>query len=139
MAWYDELGFGIPELDTADRQLCAMAYELCRAISSGRDMEDIHQLMEELRLEAIRHFEYEEHVLLQRAYPRPAGHAALHRQIRMELEHASEELRDVKAHVMWVEYGHLITQLIVEHVRQETINYRRFMHSTPPSDTQGAQ
>jgi len=139
LTWGEGLGFGIPELDAADRRLGTMAQELNDAIDSGRDTEAIQHLMDRLLLEAIGHFEYEERVLTERAYPLPKGHAALHLQMRAELEHAMDVFHDMKAHATWAAYGHLVTQLIVEHFRQETISYRKFLHSTPAPGAQGTQ
>lgn len=126
-AWSDDTGIGIPELDAADRRINALVHELNRAIAEGRDAEEIQRLMNQLLLEALSHFEHEERVLSERAYPLRMGHAALHRQMRAELEHATGVLRDAGARAMWAEYGLLVAQLLVEHMRQETMKYRNFL------------
>lgn len=136
-AWSDGTGCGIPELDAADRRLNALVHELNQAIADGRDGEEIQRPMNQLLLEAVSHFEHEERVLSECAYPCQKGHAALHRQMSAELEHAMEVLRDVEARAMWAEYGLLVAQLFVEHMRQEAMKYRNFLRPGSLSDSQG--
>lgn len=137
LAWSDGMGFGIPELDAAERRLNALVHELNQAIADGRDGEEIQRLMNQLLFEAVSHFEHEERVLSECAYPLQKGHAALHLQMRAELEHVIEVLRDVEAHAMWAECGLLVAQLFVEHMRQESMKYRNFRRSSSRSDSQG--
>jgi hemerythrin-like metal-binding protein len=136
-AWSDGMGFGIPELDADDRRLNALVHQLNQAIGDGRDGEAIQRLMHQLLLEAVSHFEHEERVLSECDYPLQKGHAGLHVQMRAELEHAMEILRDVEARATWAECGLLVAQLFVEHMRQESMKYRNFLHSSSRSDSQG--
>jgi len=137
LAWSDEMGCGVPELDAADRRLNALVHELNQAIADGRAEDEIQRLMNQLLLDAVSHFEHEERVFSETDYPLLKGHAALHLQMRAELEHAMEVLRDVEAHAMWAEYGLLVAQLFVEHMRQETMKYRNFLRSRSVSDSPG--
>ncbi|MCJ7839045.1 MAG: hypothetical protein MUP61_07545 [Burkholderiales bacterium] len=120
-------GFGITEIDVADRHLIALAHELNHAIAVGRDTEDIQRLANRLLLEAISHFEHEERVLWECGYPLIKGHAALHSQMLAELEHAREALCSMERHAAWTEYGLLIKQLVTDHFRQEAMKYRDFL------------
>jgi len=122
---------GVPELDAADQRMSLLLHDLNQAIAA--DSEGAERLMQELLLDALSHFEEEERVLSDRAYPLSKGHAALHAQIRAELEHAAEELRQIKIPAMRAEYGLLVTQLLVEHMRQETLKYRHFLGSASAS------
>jgi len=131
------MGLGIPELDAADRRLNALVHELNQAIADGRDGEEIQRLMHQLLLEALSHFENEERVLSECAYPLQKGHAALHVQMRAELEHAMAIFRDVEGRATWAECGFLVAQLFVEHMRQESTRYRNFLRSSSNSDSQG--
>jgi len=133
----DGTGFGIPELDAADQGLIALAQVLNQAIADGRDAGEIRRLMNQLVLDAVSHFDLEERVLSERAYPTAKGHAALHLQIKAELDHVMEKLADVEAHPVWAEYGLLVTQLVVDHFQQETAKYRDFLGSGSPFDSQG--
>jgi hemerythrin len=137
LAWSDGMGCGIPELDASDRRLNALVHELNQAIADGRDGDEIQRLMNQLLVDAVSHFEHEERVLSETDYPLLKGHAALHLQMRAELEHAMEKLRDVEARVMWAEYGLLVAQLFVEHMRQETMKYRNFLRSRSVSGPPG--
>lgn len=130
-------GFGIPELDTADQRLMALAQGLNQAIADGCDGGEIQQLMHQLVLEAVSHFEFEERILLDCAYPVAKGHAALHLQIKAELLHAMEQLADVEARSTWTDYGLLVMQLVFEHLHQETAKFREFLRSTSQSDSRG--
>jgi len=134
--WRDGMGLGVPELDAADRRLNALVHLLNQAIADGRDGEEIQRLMHRLLLEAFSHFENEERVLSECAYPLQKGHAALHVQMRAELEHAMAVFRDVDARATWVECGLLVAQLFVEHMRQESMRYRNFLRSGSNSDSQ---
>jgi hemerythrin-like metal-binding protein len=131
----DAMGFGIPELDAADRKLSALVHELNQAIADGRDGVEIQRVMNLILLDAVCHFEHEERVLSECDYPLLKGHALLHLQMRAELEHAMDKFRDVEARAMWPEYGLLVAQIFVEHMRQEAIKYRKFLRSRSPSDS----
>lgn len=137
LAWSEEMGFGIPELDAADQRLIALTQTLNQAIAGDRDGEEVRRMLDQLLLEAVSHFAHEERVLSEIGYPLPKGHAALHRQMLAELEHAMEALRLVQTREAWTEYGLLVTQLVVEHFRLETIQYRRFLRSNSLSDPTG--
>ena len=93
--------------------------------------------MYQLQREAFGHFENEERVLSECAYPLQKGHGALHVEMRAELEHAMAIFRDVEARATWAECGLLVTQLFVEHTRQESMKYRNFLGSGFRSDSQG--
>lgn len=123
------MGFGIPELDASELRLNALTHELNQAIAGDADGNAIQRVMNQILLEAGSHFELEERVLSESAYPSPKGHAALHLQIRAELEHAMEKFRDAQARALWTEYGLLVAQLFVEHMRQEAIKYQAFARS----------
>lgn len=124
----DETGFGIQELDAADRRLIELAQGLNQAIAAGCGREELLRLMSRLVLDAIDHFEMEERILSERAYPTVKGHAALHLQMKAEFEHALEAMSDARVHAMWAEYGILVKQLVVDHFQQETMKYRAFLH-----------
>jgi hemerythrin-like metal-binding protein len=133
----DGTGTGIPELDAEERRLSGLVHELNRAIADGRGADEIRQLMNRVLLDAVSHFEHEEQVFATCAYPLPKGHAALHRQMTAELEHAMEVLRDVETRATWAEYGLLVAQLFDEHMRQETTKYRNFVCHDSGPDWQG--
>jgi hemerythrin-like metal-binding protein len=132
------IGFGIPELDASELRLSALALELNQSIAEDADADAIQRVMNQILLEALSHFELEERVLSESAYPLPKGHAALHLQMRSELEHAMEKFRDVQARALWAEYGLLVAQLFVEHMRQEAIKYQAFARSGTLSNPQGS-
>jgi hemerythrin-like metal-binding protein len=113
----DRTGIGLPELDAEDRRINALVHELNRAIADGRDGEEVERVMTQLLLDAFSHFEHEERVLSERAYPLLKGHAALHRQMRAELEHTMEVFRDAGARATWAACGLLVAQLFVEYMR----------------------
>ncbi len=135
--WSEATGFGIPELDAADRRLVRLAQALNQAIADRRDGAEVRRLMNLLLLDALSHFELEERILSERAYPAAKGHAALHLQMKAELEHAMQALADAGAHAMWAEYGLLVTQLVVDHFRQETMKYREFQRTGSRFDAPG--
>lgn len=131
-----EPGFGIPELDAADQRLIAVAQTVNQAIADGGEARETQRLMNQLMLEAFVHFETEERILMNCAYPEARGHAALHQQMKAELLHAMEQLADVAARASWAEYGLLVTQLVINHFHQETAKFREFLRSGSTSDSQ---
>ena len=134
--WSEGMGFGIADLDAAERRLATLVQELNQAIADGRDREEMQRLTNQLLLDALSHFEYEERVFSECAYPLPKGHAALHVQMRAELEHALARVCDAESQAMRAEYGLLVKQLFVEHMRQEVRKYRASLRPGPISDTQ---
>ena len=134
--WSEGLGLGIPELDADDRRLIALVRELNEVIDSGRDATGMRRLMQRVLDAAIDHFEREERVLLQTSYPLRRGHAALHRQMKSELEYAMEQFERDEMRSAWPAFGLLVEQLFFEHLRQETASYRKYVRlglAHPPS------
>ena len=62
--------------------------------------------------DARTHFSLEEQLLLQLAYPRAAGHAAVHSQITWEMEYAIKAVRRGSSSQIWGEYGLLVESFI---------------------------
>jgi hemerythrin len=130
------MSLGNLELDAEERRLVALVHELNQAIADGRSGEETQRMMNRLLRDALSHFEHEERVLSKSAYPCPKGHAGLHLQIRVELEHAMEALRHAETQATRVEYGLLVQQLFVEHMRQETMKFANIRLSGSGSDSQ---
>lgn len=127
-------GSGSPEVDDQDQALGALANELNRAIACGNEAE-IQRLMNQLLADARMHFAHEERMLCDAAYPRLKGHAALHIQMRAEMEHAMEQFGHTRLRALWNEYGLLLEQLVTEHATQERVAFRDFLQSKSISDS----
>jgi len=124
-----DTGFGIPELDVADRDMVAQAHVLNQAIAERADAIEIQRRVNRFVREARSHFKHEEQVLWECGYPLVKGHAALHVQMLAELEHAREALCAIERRAAWTEYGLLIKQLVTDHFREEALKYREFLRS----------
>ncbi|MBE0627087.1 MAG: hemerythrin domain-containing protein [Burkholderiales bacterium] len=131
-------GFGIPELDLADRDMVAQAHVLNQVIAEGGDAAEIQRQANRFLREAVNHFKHEEQVLWECGYPLLKGHAALHAQMLAELEHAREALCSAERRAAWTEYGLLIKQLVSDHFRQEAMKYRDFLGSGRRPGSPGA-
>jgi hemerythrin len=131
-------GFGIPELDIADRDMVVRAQVLNQAIADRADAAEIQRQVNRFVREAVAHFRHEERVLWESGYPLVKGHAALHIQMLAELEHAREALCSIERRAAWAEYGLLIKQLVTDHFREEAIRYRDFLGLERRQDTPGS-
>jgi len=118
----------VPELDREEWRLGALVNDLNRAIACGNEA-NIPRLMNQLLVDACRHFAHEEQFMSEAAYPRLKGHAALHDQIRAEMEHAMKQLRHTRLHALRNEYGLLVEQLVTEHATQERKKFQAFLQS----------
>ena len=122
--WTDQPGFGVAEMDAADRRLFAQVNTFNEAIVNGRHEQAIHYVFDKLMQDASLHFRHEEQFFSQVGYPLLKGHAALHRQMTAELRNVKEELRRTEDRATWMECGLLVRQLFVDHTLRETKVYR---------------
>ena len=122
--WTGQMGFGVPAIDAADRRLFALVNALNQATLDGSPAKTVQTALEKILRLASLHFHREENFFAQVGYPLLKGHAALHRQMRAELEHVKDELSRVESRKIWMEYGLLVKQLFVEHTLRETAIYR---------------
>ena len=107
------------EVAAEDLALGRLAEQVDQAAATDAMLTDC--LLMQLLSQAQLHFVHEEQWLAEHAYPMRFGHAALHAQMKAELEHALLELRSVSDAALRTAYGLLVRQLVEEHSVRERI------------------
>ena len=124
IAWSDDLGLGVSDLDSQDRTLVYLVNSLNDDIVSRAPSIEIQRLMDLIYWDSLRHFESEERMFIRNGYPHPDGHAALHAQIRAEFGRIVEEFHNGAYNEAWLEHGLLVRQILLEHLIQESKKFR---------------
>jgi hemerythrin-like metal-binding protein len=130
--WKDDLAFGIRELDDEHLLLIAQINSLTSSIGSGAEAGKLQDMMKAILADSWRHFSHEEAMLTEAEYPCRIGHKLLHEQLTSELEYVMRDCRKSNDTKPWLDYGLLVRQLFLEHIRLETKKYKEFCASQAP-------
>ncbi|MDR1855621.1 MAG: bacteriohemerythrin [Desulfovibrio sp.] len=79
LPWTRDLETGIPLIDNQHRMLCAYIDALARAVRRGSPMEDIRDIVANLKGYAASHFSTEERYFTRTSYPEAAKHVETHK------------------------------------------------------------
>jgi hemerythrin-like metal-binding protein len=83
--WLPDYAIGVEVVDAEHRGLFRMAEKLHRGIRSGRGREIVGPLLDELFDYTCYHFEHEEQLMEQIAYPHYPTHCQQHRELRSQI------------------------------------------------------
>jgi hemerythrin len=92
-AWERPPSVGVPEFDADHAEILAIARELRDALRLGSAPETVQELLDELLERTLAHFEREERVLIDTAYPLLAEHLVSHNRLLRALLHFKEDVR----------------------------------------------
>jgi hemerythrin-like metal-binding protein len=82
ITWKDYYSVGDDAIDSQHKQIIEMINCLYRAMQLKDDRQVLKSLLKELVQYAVRHFQYEEKVMLEHNYPDLANHKSLHDKLR---------------------------------------------------------
>lgn len=125
--WNEALVLGIPEIDADHQRFASLVNDLNLAIMRRASKDEVRKKLDLLYLDARAHFQHEERLFAQHAYPEHEGHARLHRQIEAAIMQQFAVFKTTDFGKEWMESGLRIKGLLVNHLLQEDMKYREFM------------
>ncbi len=96
--WKDFYSVGDPSIDAQHRQILDAINELYEAMRQGEDRMALKPITDRLIQYTLAHFEREEHVMQEHAYPDFVPHKALHDKIRQNTIDLRKHLGLVTGH-----------------------------------------
>ena len=100
MEWTEKLSVGIPSIDAQHKKLLAMANELYDAMKAGHGKELLNKTLDGLINYTVTHFNYEEKLFGQTAYPDAGPHKKQHEDLKKQVLAIQEKMKG------GVSYGH---------------------------------
>lgn len=92
LAWGKNLQVGVPEIDVQHMQFVQMVNELHDAIRDGHSIDFLDKRLNDLVLYTLSHFENEERMMRERAYPDAKRHLLEHEQLRRAVQDLQKRL-----------------------------------------------
>ncbi len=115
MEWLPAYEVGFQEIDAQHRSLVEALNRLYAAMGEGKDKAEIEKVLIFLRDYTVSHFEMEEALMIQYAYPRASAHFAAHADLVVQLSDLLADFRSGEAVLTDVVMAFLETWL-VEHI-----------------------
>ena len=84
VTWKDFYSVGDPSIDAQHQQILGTINELYEALQKGKDRAVLKPILDRLLQYTLAHFEQEEQLMQEHAYPDSAQHKALHDKIRQK-------------------------------------------------------
>lgn len=128
--WSDALSMSDPQIDAEHRQLIDLIRQLGDAVGKlEQGRQDVLDTLEALIKRTTAHFEHEERVLREHAYPAGGEHAQIHAALIGELDRAMQTLQDSDRVQQWVEVAQGVDTLMRDHLEKEDSKYIAYLNN----------
>jgi hemerythrin-like metal-binding protein len=130
LVWRSEWESGHQEIDRQHQTLVDLGNELIPMLNSGESFEALTRQFEEIIEQLVRHFEYEETVLVEYKYPGADMHANIHKNLigkAFQLKETVENRKiKPKAYVSF-----LVNDVIIDHMEVEDVLFFPYFKNQP--------
>jgi len=131
--WSDALSMSHSEIDAAHQHFIGLVNRLNKTIlSQQQDKTVIEEIMGHLLEDAIDHFQHEELILAEHAYPAVEQHAQIHAELIDKTRQAVKEIQGTDIRAVWVKAGLSIKNLLVAHLLNEDTKYIKYIQTESP-------
>ena len=125
VTWKDFYSVGDPSIDAQHKQILGTINELYEAMQIGKDRAVLKPLLDRLLQYTHAHFEHEEQVMQEHAYPDFAQHKALHDKIRKK----TTDLREHAYLVTGQDLLRFLKEWWVGHIQGQDKNYSPYLEA----------
>jgi len=128
--WSDVLSMSNPVIDAEHQHFIELVNDLNGEIlNQRRDKAAIEHIMKLILEGAIAHFEHEERLLVENAYPAAREHAQIHSELTSKIKLALKDIQDTEPSTAWIETGLKIKVLLVDHLLNEDTKYINYIRT----------
>jgi len=128
--WSDALSMSNAEIDAEHKEFIELVNHLNGEITHvQRDKEEILRTIERISEQATGHFEHEERLLIDNAYPESQEHAEIHAGLLGKIKQALQTIQKTEHIPDWVEAGHEVERLLLEHLKAEDSKYINYLRT----------
>ena len=128
--WSDALSMSNPEIDAEHQHFIELVNNLNGEIlNQRRDKAAIVRNMRLILENAIAHFEHEERLLVENAYPDAKKHAQIHSELTGKIKQALEGIQGSEPSTAWIETGLRIKVLLVDHLLNDDTQYIDYLRT----------
>ncbi|MGA2063849.1 MAG: bacteriohemerythrin [Thermoguttaceae bacterium] len=121
--WQDYYSVGEPSLDAQHRQIIGLINELYEAMQQGKDREAAAGILDRLVEYTRTHFDHEEQLMRDNAYPDVARHVLLHADLRRRTADCREQVGLVAGRDLL----HFLKQWWLDHIQGADKRYAPFL------------
>lgn len=93
LRWTPRESVGIPELDADHREMYALTQYLVSALQTGAPQAEVQAVVDDLLEATLAHFEHEERLLEEAAYPEAEAHRHSHDRLLRTILHFRADVR----------------------------------------------
>ncbi|OOF20151.1 two-component system response regulator [Salinivibrio sp. IB574] len=133
--WQDKYSVGHPDLDASNKQLLAIINDTYEAIAyhhADGEKGDFDDLAQRFRDYIVSHFQREEDILHDLAYPKYKEHAAIHERLSRQAHYVLLQCQ-ADPELYSSEFFKFLRYWWVHHVVKEDRQYREFLSQSPQS------
>jgi hemerythrin len=128
--WSEALSMSDPEIDAEHKQCLELVERLNSAIAGlQRNRQSVLDIMQRIVESTASHFEHEERLLSDHAYPAKEEHARIHAEIMDRLNQAMRTMRDSGQVRDWTKIAQDVDRLLHEHLEDEDSKYVEFLQT----------
>jgi len=102
--WSDKMSIGVENIDQEHKKLIHLINQCARLTQQEKDKNTVQKVLDELLAYTEYHFQHEESLMTQIAYPHIAKHRAVHQML----------IQEVKQRINQFNQGQLLTQDLIE-------------------------
>jgi len=133
--WNDSLSTGISEIDAEHQDFLRQVNELNEALVLNKSAKDVQIRMNMIFGDAVRHFEHEETVFKELAYPGGDEHAEKHLEITQYLKEVMQSFQSGRQERGWLEAGLEIRLILLQHLLNDDMKYRDYFAKVRPKSS----
>jgi len=128
--WSGALSMSNPVIDAEHQRFIELVNDLNGEImNQRRDKAVIVNIMQLILEEAIAHFEHEERLLVENAYPGAKKHTQIHSELTAKIKQALKDIQNTEPSTAWIETGLRIKVLLVDHLLNEDTKYINYLRT----------
>jgi hemerythrin len=123
IAWSEDLTVGVTAVDADHRKLFSLANYLYDSMIKGKAKPVIDDFLNSLLIYTKQHFESEEKLFEETAYPDRLDHKKEHEYLVSQLNDFSEKYKSGMSATQLLEMIGFINKWMIEHIRKSDIKY----------------
>ena len=131
--WTDEFKLGLPVIDAEHRELLDVCNQFLDAVQTGRPIDELARILENMILRTRGHFIAEERMLDRHNYPGLVAHKAEHERLLIQAEallaRYRDAARDEEIRNLTSETATFLQTWLLDHIRTNDRPYQPFLRS----------
>ena len=123
MMWNDKMSVGVAEIDAEHKTLVSMLNDLYDGVQSGHGKEALGKILDGLIAYTAGHFQHEERLFTQTAYPAAAAHKKEHDDLTKQVLDVQAKYKSGATGTLSLEVMNFLKNWLVTHIQGSDKKY----------------